>query len=195
MLLCVHLGLVNVNDHRSNGLAVALAAGIISILFIFFWMGFRTRFQFSLRTLLLVVTLSAVLCSWLGVKLRQSRTEHEAAAAIEKLGGHVGWLPQSGLASLPSLLGIHAFATVTLVNLSNTQDADAALQHLKGLSQLQTLYLEDTNVTDHGLETLEALRELKDVYLFSTKVTPNGVKKFQQALPNCVIHLDPYDVL
>ena len=47
----------------------------------------RRWFQFSLRTLLVFVTLCAIPCSWLAVKLRQMKREEAAAAVIEKAGG------------------------------------------------------------------------------------------------------------
>ncbi len=50
-------------------------------------------FQYSLRTLLIVVTLFAIPCSWLAVKRQQAKREREAAAEIVKLGGvvHYDW--------------------------------------------------------------------------------------------------------
>jgi hypothetical protein len=50
----------------------------------------RRWFQYSLRTLLVFVAVCAIGCSWLCVKMRQAKSEHEAATAIEKLGGFVG---------------------------------------------------------------------------------------------------------
>ena len=50
-----------------------------------------------------------------------------------------------------------------MVGLINTKVSDAGLEHLKGLTQLQMLLLDNTKVSDAG------------------------VKKFQQALPKCVI--------
>ena len=46
----------------------------------------RRWYQFSLRTLLLVMTVFAV---WLGIKIHQARQQKQAVAAIEKLGGTV----------------------------------------------------------------------------------------------------------
>ena len=66
-------------------------------------------------------------------------------------------------------------------------DADAGLQHLKGLESLKILYLGSTKVSDAGLEHLKGLENLESLDLSYTNVTYNGVKKLQQALPNCKI--------
>ncbi len=61
------------------------------------------------------------------------------------------------------------------------------MEHLKGLSQLNGLYLRNTKVTDAGLEHLKGLRQLGGLYLRNTRVTDAGVKSLQQALPSCGI--------
>ena len=45
----------------------------------------------------------------------------------------------------------------------------------------------DTQVTDAGLENLKGLHQLQSLWLCCTKVTDDGLKKLQQALPNCQI--------
>ena len=56
----------------------------------------RRWFQYSLRTLLVLVT---VLCVWLGVTVNRARKQREAVAAIQELGGTVrGCLVPNGLA-------------------------------------------------------------------------------------------------
>ena len=73
------------------------------------------------------------------------------------------------------------------LNLGYTKVSDAGLEHLKGLTQLQWLDLIDTKVSDAGLEHLKGLTQLQMLLLDNTKVSDAGVKKFQQALPKCVI--------
>lgn len=46
-------------------------------------------FQFSLRTLLIFVTLFAILLNWIGPKIRQAKRQREAVVAIQNLGGVV----------------------------------------------------------------------------------------------------------
>ena len=158
-------------------------------------------FQFSLRTLLVFVTLCAVPCSWLGVKMQKARQQRKAARAIEELGGEVGWSEPSGPAWLRSLLGDDVFRHVDSVDafVSDVDDAalenlkalnqveylglvvspvtDAGLEHLKGLNRLQTLIiLEDTDITDAGLAHLKTLTQLEYLCLYATKVTDAGLE-------------------
>jgi internalin A len=45
---------------------------------------------------------------------------------------------------------------VISVNLSSIEGTDAGLVHLKGLTELQTLWLNETNATDAGVKKLQA---------------------------------------
>ena len=54
---------------------------------------------------------------------------------------------------------------------------------MKGLSALQTLYLNDTKVTDTGLACLKGLTRLSNLNLAGTKVTEAGVQELKKALP------------
>ena len=47
----------------------------------------RPWFQFSLRTLLVFVTLCALLCSWVTVKTKQARRQREAKERVYELRG------------------------------------------------------------------------------------------------------------
>ncbi len=142
-------------------MAIALAVVILPIFLLVVWivlkvlrdtlrlfwivarLAYRRRFQYSLRTLLVVVTLFAIPCSWLAVKIRQAKRQQEAVAAIQKLGGSViydwpaGWKPARNVKPPPgpvwlrNLLGVDLFQTVNTVDLSGTQVADEDIRKLQ----------------------------------------------------------------
>jgi hypothetical protein len=147
-------------------------------------------FQYSLRSLFLLVFLVSIGMSWVAVKIERARRQKEAVEEIKKAGGHVSydyqfdksgdWLPEArppGPAWLRNLLGEDFFATVVMVGLFplNSRVTDAGLEHLKGLTQLEWLDLMDTPVTDAGLEHLKGLTQLQELYLGGTKVTDAGL--------------------
>jgi uncharacterized membrane protein len=147
-------------------------------------------FQYSLRSLMVFVTLCAILCSWLAVKMQQARREQEAAAAIEELGGAVGWSEPSGPVWLQSMLGDGFFTNVVQVYVQ-CDGTDVILEKVKEFPQLQILnvgsYMSERRITDTGLEHLRGMTQLQELSLECTEVTDAGVKKLQQALPNCTI--------
>jgi hypothetical protein len=73
------------------------------------------------------------------------------------------------------------------IGLDDTQITDEELVHLEGLTKLEELYLGWTQITDAGLEHLKGLTKLKVLHLKGTQVTDEGVKKLREALPNCTI--------
>ena len=174
----------------------------------------RRWYQFSMRTLLVVVV---VFCVWLGIRVQRARTNRarvaaveEAVAKITKLGGEVysnrNFFYQSSRPDggrrvqqrSPTWLEelFHdpggpddpvEVLVVREVTFYSTKVTNAELGHLKGLTNLQVLTLGNTQITDAGLERLKGLTKLETLYLGGTKVTDEGVKKLQQALPNCRI--------
>ena len=168
----------------------------------------RRWYQFSLRTLLVVVTVATVAFGVL-VEYRRYRARVNAVAAIEKLGGKVTSTyeererrfddpgghdaPLSAVtfylnitdADLKHLKGLPELKVLDLTN--EALITDVGLEHLKGLTNLEHLSLRNTKVTDAGLEHLEGMTKLESLDLRFTKVTDKGVKKLQKALPNCTI--------
>jgi hypothetical protein len=147
----------------------------------------RCWFQYSLRTLLIVVTLCAVSCSWLAVKLRQARRQRETVAAIEKLGGSVRYDEWFGLegdqsnrspgpAWLHDWLGDDFFRTVTVVDFRGNAIGNEDLAYLKSFPQLQSVLVGSTFVTDEGLVHLRDLPALANLDLGSLNVTDTGLE-------------------
>ena len=151
----------------------------------------RRWFQFSLRTLLIVIAIVAIPCAWLGSKIERKRKEREAVAAIEALGGYVWYNYQAaapggppwaspaepyGPAWLRSFLGDDFFSEVTGVSLQDANVSDADLVNLEGLSHLESLNLVDRiRITDAGLIDIRGLAQLKMLDLQRTNVSDVGV--------------------
>jgi hypothetical protein len=65
--------------------------------------------------------------------------------------------------------------------------SDAGLPHVRGLTQLESLHLDNTQVTDAGLVHLWGLTQLQCLSIQETQVTEAGVAELKKALPNVQI--------
>jgi hypothetical protein len=153
------------------------------------------RFQFSLRTLLVALTVVSVV---VGICVQRARRQRDAVDALRKKprvtvqydyeDEHSRSKDRSGTAAQPfgaKLLGIDMVADVVGVMVMGWEgqadpfdDTDMALVGV--LSKLRYLRLDGTKVTDHGLESLVDLQHLKSVYLRGSPVTDAGVKCIAQ---------------
>jgi beta-lactamase regulating signal transducer with metallopeptidase domain len=111
----------------------------------------------------------------------------KAVAEIEKLGGKVsvdekspdkpviGVDLDSTKVTDTGLEHLRGLTKLQTLNLTRTKVTDAGLEHLKGLTKLQSLNLWNTEVTDAGLEHLEGLTKLRNLDLSGTKVSDAGL--------------------
>jgi hypothetical protein len=147
-------------------------------------------FQFSLRTLLIFVTLCAVACSWFTVKMRQARRQRESVAKLtgrriscnvqydyqrDSSGNLIPNAQAPGPAWLRHLLGIDFFSNVTEVwGRGNLTDADLA--SLKSFPQLSIFFFRYSQITDEGLRTIQGLTQLQFLGLPGSKITNAGLR-------------------
>ena len=146
----------------------------------------RRWFQFSLRTLLIVVTLSAGVLGWVGWKMEQGRRQRVVIVWLEKMEAE-GWgfVSEEDKSWWKQRVDQCFGPSVVAVDLSNSKVRD--LTPLLGMKNLETLRLDGTQVTD--LSPLAELKSLKCVWLHDTPVSAEQLQKLQQALPNCnIIH-------
>ncbi|MEO2031090.1 MAG: leucine-rich repeat domain-containing protein, partial [Planctomycetaceae bacterium] len=68
---------------------------------------------------------------------------------------------------------------VFMVVLNDTQITDAGLEHVRGLTSLETLALDNTQITDAGLEHLKGLTSLDWLYLHNTQITDAGLERLK----------------
>jgi hypothetical protein len=160
-------------------------------------------YQFSLRTLLIIVTIIACLCSLFAVKMRQAREQKEAIKAIRRAGGYIKYKYQVeaeenvdvhakpyGPDPWREMLGDDFFNDVWEVQFDSfSKVTDSDLEHLNGLRKLDILILDNTQISDAGLEHLEGLNGLKCLSLIRTRVTDTGVNRLRKALPDVKIIL------
>jgi hypothetical protein len=148
---------------------------------------FRRRFQFSLRSLMLLVVVVAIPCSWFATAMKAARRQHAAVEAIEKLGGIVNydyqtdWLVPAPQPPAPAWLcervGVDLLANVTSVgSFKQSEIGDAIMKHLRGFTQLQELDLSGTKVSDDGLEQLKGFTRLQYLCLKGTRVSDTGLE-------------------
>ncbi|MGA2257086.1 MAG: hypothetical protein ABSG53_20735 [Thermoguttaceae bacterium] len=156
-------------------------------------------FQYSLRTLLVLVTLCVIACSLIATFVRSvavaQQEVRETCIAIRDMGGRA--VPRGGFSlgcsimavyfrgvrvtdtDLEQLKGLKRLSQLHELCLEGTQITDAGLENLKGFTQLQDLELEDTKITDAGLEHLKGCRQLEYLSLTGTPIADAGLVRLE----------------
>jgi hypothetical protein len=142
----------------------------------------RRRLRFSLKSMLLVVTVIAVS---LGAYMRHLNVRRDAIKAIDELGGTYG-VRIVGPKWLQALLGDEKyFYDATRVSFGPYnqgynpshpfKDADLArmIDHINVFDSFNTLDLNGSSITDEGLRDLKRLRNIEILWLSGTSVTDN----------------------
>ena len=79
------------NERKGWTVLIGVASVGVVMLVMLGWfivaLVFRRRFQFSIRSLLFLIVVVALSCSWLAVEMRAARRQKVIMAAIVKLGG------------------------------------------------------------------------------------------------------------
>jgi hypothetical protein len=158
----------------------------------------RCWFRFSLRTLLVLMT---VLCVWLGFKVNAARRQKEAVLALRETGAMivfdyqlrtVSGLPQKkidltrsppGPVWLRKLLGDESFGNVIIVQL-HTFDLPGPpgrldLSLLQNLPTLSSLMVRSDELCDDDLIKIGGIRSLKFLYLYASHLTDAGLAHLQ----------------
>lgn len=140
-----------------------------------------TVMRYSLRTLLLVLTLLCVVPGgWVAYKRQRAANQRAAVEALDKLGVRFGYVDDSKRPwYLPEVLDDHRFDTVTSIDCTNSLVKDEDLVHLEQFPGITTLDLQNRSVTDAGLRHIRRLRNLRELRLDQTLVTDQGLRQLQ----------------
>lgn len=154
----------------------------------------RRWYQFSLRTVLIVMTL---LClgpgGYVAYEQNKAREQKRAVGAILKLGGTVDYGETVFVRPrmMRLVLGDETFGNVNHVNLNpviyydvgsssaqeNHSISDGDLRYLRSFPRLQYLSLNRCGqITDAGLADLAGMSSLEEIYLDHTQVTDVGLR-------------------
>jgi hypothetical protein len=176
---------------------IAIAAVALVIIVLLLWFSaavlFRRRFQFSVRSLVILTVAIAVPCSWLTAEMKAAKDQMEAVAAIQPPAFGVTpssgigvryWFPQiddighEGPAPEPEWLirrlGTDFFHDVTLDVFHNKDPKKATdeqiLKNINGIPRLKRITFFDDNVGGDGLPSLAKFRHLKFLEFYCSNI-------------------------
>jgi hypothetical protein len=175
----------------------AIAAVTVMLAVGLFWyllaLLFHWRFQFSIRSLLLLTVVVAIPFSWLAVEMNWAKKQRGMVEPLWKLGGSIsydfetnasGCTVEEGLLTPPPAwirdkFSNDFFGNVTIIALSSSEITDDDLNNLEGLKLTPILHLYNTQITDAGLKHIEELKQLKILNLASNAITDAGLKHLE----------------
>jgi hypothetical protein len=165
--------------------------------------------RFSLRTLLLVVTIAAI---FLSMRVNQAEKQRNAIVSVKQLGGwvHYGFEFRDGTFQAGSRswvprwildrTGIDLFHNVVEVNmvynndgptrLDNHTTSDQVSLHLTSFHRLKRLFLKDTQASDSLLRVVGRLKYLEEIHMWNAATVTDRGAAFLGNLPKLrSIHL------
>jgi hypothetical protein len=170
-------------------LATAATVGVV-LLAMFLWfvaaLVFRLRFQFSLRSLLILFVVVALPSGWMAVEAKQARRQSVMVAKVVVLGGSVGhdwWWPHDFTEDEHGwgerFFGNDFFHDVTnigFVGVALDDERLARLCNTDGVETVPHLWLEGTKITDAGLGALRPWAGLRTLGLRGNAITDVGLE-------------------
>ncbi len=190
-----------VNGKKNYTLLIAATTAAATLaLFAAWFIAFAVvgkRLQFSLRFLLLLTLVIAVLSSWFAVQVRQARRQRAAISSIAAAGAHTLYHWEIGVSRFqtdppgPAWLRQHVgrdfFSHVYCVqpgefgrlSESAAMLSDIEMAGLSEFTKLNLLAVEGAAITDKGLKNLAGLHELKHLGLSGTRITDVGLQFLQ----------------
>jgi hypothetical protein len=134
----------------------------------------RLRWQYSLRSLFILITVAAVVLAIRQPVVREYRKQRKAADELSDAGATIEFEPIRP-APLRWLVADSSLNRITTVKLEHRRLPEQGLAMLADLHDLERLYLPGTAVTDEDLVHIAGLTELRRLALWKTKITDRGL--------------------
>jgi len=185
--------------HKGYAVVATIAVVGAALILLLLWFAvavlFRWRFQFGIRSLLVLAVVVAVPCSWLAVETKKANEQKECVKEITDFNGRVlyDWQldvdddspsePQPpGSAWLRNLLGVDLFATPEGVSLQYAELKNNTLPRLQTVEGIRSLDLSESTISDSGLSNLTGLTGLRFLDLGRTDITDSGIERLKGLL-------------
>lgn len=178
------------NERKGHTVLIAVAATVIALLilagFVLVSRFFKSKAQFSLATLLLMVPVLGVPLGWLAREMDLAKQQRDAVGVLHKshANAYVQRQPVRENISygtfqsrLTLALGEDFFSDAVYLHLHRGTDSD--LQTVRNLKGLQALVIAESAITDEGLAQLKALPQLTVLHMNKTPVTDAGLEHLQ----------------
>lgn len=160
------------------------------------------RLQFSLKTMLVVITALTLPIACLAHEARIARQYRAARGGLELHHGRMYAFPLDTTASYVDrgrawlqgkLGGPNGPILVSFKTHSELKDEDLnhVVESLLSLSNVKSFSIHGGDVTDDGVQCLTRLSSLDRISLLGTGVTDEGARTLQAALPDCEIEVGP----
>ena len=194
------------NEHKGWTVLIAVAAVGVVLASMLLWFAvalvFRWRFQFGIRTLLVLMVAVALPCGWLATKAREAKSQGYAVRALRERGREIlydyqiteeGEWPEEEAPEWKWLRGIleddffHDVNLARIDDLPNHRLGEAGLKtplvtgqgdllHLCKLPRLKSLYIgECLALDDESLESLKGLDQLEILSISCANITDDAL--------------------
>lgn len=184
-----------VNEKKGYTLLITIATVAFAVVLMLLWFVVsvlrRWRFQFRMRSVLVLVLLVAIPLCWFATSMRGAKRQQAAITAIAKAGGETVYHWQIGISNakppgpawLHPYLGVDFFSHVygvqqadpfgSAVPVWKFQDDDMA--HVKIFTELVLLAVSEAPISDSGLANVARLTAIEYLGLNRTRVTDAGL--------------------
>lgn len=159
----------------------------------------RRWLRFSMRTLLVFMSIAGAGFAWLRAELHEVIERRQTIRAVKRLGGVFsvfdpvigdGSVPSSQWEPLREWLGHEFTWKVSAIHLNSPSVSDNDLASLPKMRSVHSVYIQSAQVTDAGLRHLARYPELTQLDLTGTQVTDAGLSHLRQIPHLYVLILD-----
>ncbi len=171
-------------------IAMAVAGlGVLALLIVSFASYlFKWQFQFSVKSLVLLLLVSAIPCCWFAEKRRQASSQLEAFKVFRAFPGIIRYdfemssekAANRVTSQLIDVLGNDFFADLERVCLGSTQEfTDKEMAFVQFTRGLHSLSLNGAAISNDGVTYLQGLHELEHLSLSRTQLTDVGLEPLE----------------